>query len=34
MVLLFIGAMVGLVLTTALLFLFFFWEIHGLSSYA
>ena len=34
LVLLFIGAMVGLVLTNSLLFLFFFWEITALCSYA
>ena len=34
LVLLFIGAMVGLVLSNSLLFLFFFWEITALSSYA
>lgn len=33
-VLLFIGAMSGLVLSNSLLFLFFFWEITALSSYA
>ena len=33
-VLLFIGAMAGLVLTNSLLFLFFFWEITALCSYA
>ena len=33
-VLLFIGAMTGLVLTSNLLFLFFFWEITALCSYA
>jgi NADH-quinone oxidoreductase subunit L len=33
-ILLFIGAMCGLVLTTSLLFLFFFWEITALCSYA
>ena len=33
-VLLFIGAMVGLVLTNNMLFLFFFWEITALCSYA
>jgi NADH-quinone oxidoreductase subunit L len=33
-ILLFIGAMAGLVLTTSLLFLFFFWEITALCSYA
>jgi NADH-quinone oxidoreductase subunit L len=33
-VLLFIGAMVGLVLTNSMLFLFFFWEITALCSYA
>jgi NADH-quinone oxidoreductase subunit L len=32
-ILLFIGAMAGLVLTTSLLFLFFFWEITALCSY-
>ncbi|HTU01173.1 MAG TPA: NADH-quinone oxidoreductase subunit L, partial [Candidatus Sulfotelmatobacter sp.] len=34
LVLLFIGAMAGLVLTNSLLFLFFFWEITALCSYA
>lgn len=34
LVLLFIGAMVGLVLSNSLLFLFFFWEITALCSYA
>ncbi len=34
MVLLFIGAMAGLVLSGSLLFLFFFWEITALCSYA
>jgi NADH-quinone oxidoreductase subunit L len=34
LVLLFIGAMVGLVLTNSMLFLFFFWEITALCSYA
>ncbi|MDT8305277.1 MAG: NADH-quinone oxidoreductase subunit L [Anaerolineae bacterium] len=34
MVLLFIGAMVGLVLSSGLLLLFFFWEITALCSYA
>jgi NADH-quinone oxidoreductase subunit L len=34
LVLLFIGAMVGLVLTNSFLFLFFFWEITALCSYA
>ena len=34
MVLLFIGGMVGLVLTNNMLFLFFFWEITALCSYA
>ena len=33
-VLLFIGAMCGLVLSNSMLFLFFFWEITALSSYA
>lgn len=33
-ILLFIGAMSGLVLTSSLLYLFFFWEITALSSYA
>jgi len=33
-VLLFIGAMAGLVLTNSFLFLFFFWEITALCSYA
>jgi NADH-quinone oxidoreductase subunit L len=33
-VLLFIGAMAGLVLTSSMLFLFFFWEITALCSYA
>jgi NADH-quinone oxidoreductase subunit L len=32
-ILLFIGAMAGLVLTTSMLFLFFFWEITALCSY-
>ena len=34
LVLLFIGAMVGLVLSNSMLFLFFFWEITALCSYA
>ncbi len=34
LVLIFIGAMVGLVLSNSLLFLFFFWEITALCSYA
>jgi NADH-quinone oxidoreductase subunit L len=33
-ILLFIGAMAGLVLTSSMLFLFFFWEITALCSYA
>lgn len=33
-ILLFIGAMAGLVLSSSLLYLFFFWEITALSSYA
>jgi len=34
LVLLFVGAMIGLVLTTNLLVLYFFWEITGVCSYA
>jgi NADH-quinone oxidoreductase subunit L len=33
LILVFIGAMAGLVLTNSLLFLFFFWEITALCSY-